>query len=205
MKQNLRSIVLLLSLVLVISMLGGCKTAPPIDVTTDLDSDDSSATAGGSGEGLPEVDLESLLFEPGSKYGLQTVYFDYNSSSLRSDSMSTLRENAEKIKQVPGVMIQVAGHCDSRGTQEYNLALGERRALAVRQYLIQLGIGRPPDYHHLQSTPQPWEKMSPRGKIAVLNSMGALIHSKSIAQTKFGISSHGKICMVDTGLYGRFC
>ncbi len=140
MKQNLRSIVLLLSLVLVISMLGGCKTAPPIDVTTDLDSDDSSATAGGSGEGLPEVDLESLLFEPGSKYGLQTVYFDYNSSSLRSDSMSTLRENAEKIKQVPGVMIQVAGHCDSRGTQEYNLALGERRALAVRQYLIQLGI-----------------------------------------------------------------
>jgi len=54
--------------------------------------------------------------------------------------MATLRGNADKIKQVPGVIIQLAGHCDERGTQEYNLALGERRALAVREHLIQLGI-----------------------------------------------------------------
>ncbi|OQC08857.1 MAG: Outer membrane lipoprotein Omp16 precursor [Candidatus Hydrogenedentes bacterium ADurb.Bin101] len=141
MKQNVRSMVLFLTVTAVLGMFAGCKTAPPIDVlTTDLEGDDSSAAGSGSGDGLPPVDLENLLFEPGSKYGLQTVYFDYNSSNLRSDSMATLRENAEKIKQVPGVMIQVAGHCDSRGTQEYNLALGERRALAVRQYLIQLGI-----------------------------------------------------------------
>jgi peptidoglycan-associated lipoprotein len=51
-----------------------------------------------------------------------------------------LRDNADKIKQVPGVMIQIEGHCDERGTQEYNLALGEKRALAVRDHLIQLGI-----------------------------------------------------------------
>jgi peptidoglycan-associated lipoprotein len=54
--------------------------------------------------------------------------------------MATLQENAEKIKPVPHVVIQLAGHCDARGTQEYTLALGERRALAVRQYLIQLGV-----------------------------------------------------------------
>jgi peptidoglycan-associated lipoprotein len=93
-----------------------------------------------SGEGQPNLDLERLLFEPGSKYGLQTVYFDFDSSALRPDAMETLRQNAEKIKQVPGVVIQLAGHCDERGTQEYNLALGERRALAVRNYLIQLGV-----------------------------------------------------------------
>jgi peptidoglycan-associated lipoprotein len=51
-----------------------------------------------------------------------------------------LKANADMIKKYPKVMIQIAGHCDERGTQQYNLALGERRALAVRDYLIQLGI-----------------------------------------------------------------
>lgn len=121
-------------------MMTGCKTKKPIDtLTTDLDSSDS-AMSDTSGDGLPQMELEKLLFEPGSKYGLQTIRFDYDSSSLRADAMATLRDNADKIKQVPGVIIQLAGHCDSRGTQEYNMALGERRALAVREYLIQLGV-----------------------------------------------------------------
>jgi len=121
-------------------MMTGCKTKKPVDtLTTDLDSSDS-AMSDTSGDGLPQMELEKLLFEPGSKYGLQTVRFDYDSSSLRADAMATLRDNADKIKQVPGVIIQLAGHADSRGTQEYNMALGERRALAVREYLIQLGV-----------------------------------------------------------------
>ncbi len=141
MKKNISVMVLLLSAVVVVGMLSGCKTKPPIDVlTTDLEDSEPIEVSTGSGDGLPQMELERLLFEPGSQYGLQTVYFDYDSSSLRPDSMATLRENADKIKQVPGVIIQVAGHCDGRGTQEYNLALGERRALAVRQYLIQLGV-----------------------------------------------------------------
>jgi len=116
MKKNISVMVLLLSAVVVVGMLSGCKTKPPIDVlTTDLEDSEPIEVSTGSGDGLP-------------------------SSSLRPDSMATLRENADKIKQVPGVIIQVAGHCDGRGTQEYNLALGERRALAVRQYLIQLGV-----------------------------------------------------------------
>ncbi len=98
------------------------------------------ATEKTGGEGQPNLDLEKLLFTPGSQYGLETIYFDFDSSSLRPDAIATLQKNAEKIKQVPGVIIQLAGHCDERGTQEYNLALGERRALAVRDYLIKLGI-----------------------------------------------------------------
>ena len=54
--------------------------------------------------------------------------------------METLKRNAEIIKQMPNSVIQIEGHCDERGTQQYNLALGERRALAVRDYLIRLGI-----------------------------------------------------------------
>lgn len=129
-----------LAVLLVVGMMSGCQRKKPLDTFTNLDDSSGYGNERTTGDGLPDVDLESLLFEPGSKYGLQTVYFDYNSDSLRGDAMDTLRSNAEKIKQVPGVMIQIAGHCDERGTQEYNMALGERRALAVRQYLVQLGV-----------------------------------------------------------------
>lgn len=89
---------------------------------------------------LPEVDLEKLLFDRNSDSGLKLVYFDFDKSDLRPDALAALSKNADLIKQVPGVIIQIAGHCDERGTQEYNLALGERRALSVRNHLINLGI-----------------------------------------------------------------
>lgn len=127
---------------LVAGMGMGCKgRRPPIEpLTTDLSDADRPGPETTTGDGLPQMELERLLFEPGSRHGLQTVYFDFDSSALRPDAMAILRDNAEKIQQVPGVVIQLAGHCDERGTQEYNLALGERRALAVRQYLIQMGV-----------------------------------------------------------------
>ena len=82
-------------------------------------------------ENLPgDMDIEDMLFSPAT--GLQAVYFDYNQYDLRQDALDTLRMNAEKIKAAPGVVIQIEGHCDERGTQEYNLALGEKRALATR-------------------------------------------------------------------------
>ena len=71
---------------------------------------------------------------------LRTVYFDYDSYSLRPDALAALSNNAEIIKQSPDMMLEVEGHCDERGTQEYNMALGERRALAVRDHLMKLGV-----------------------------------------------------------------
>jgi peptidoglycan-associated lipoprotein len=90
-----------------------------------------------TGTGQPNVDLESLLWGPS---GLEIIHFDFDSYSLRPDARAALQRNADKIKQAPGAMIQIEGHCDERGTQEYNLALGEKRALATREYLIQLGV-----------------------------------------------------------------
>ena len=139
MKKVTKLAVFLLVATVAMGLMTGCKHRPIDTLTTDLDSN-SGAMGDTSGDGMPDMDLENLLFEPGSKYGLQTVYFDYDSSSLRADSMSVLRDNADKIKQVPNVINQLAGHCDNRGPQEYNMALGERRALAVREYLIQLGV-----------------------------------------------------------------
>ncbi len=139
--QVSKMLLVCLAVVVAISVTTGCQRKKPIEtLDPGFDDDFAARDSTSTGDGLPQMELERLLFEPGSQYGLQTVYFDYDSNTLRPDAMAVLRENAEKIKQVPGVIIQLAGHCDERGTQEYNLALGERRALAVRQYLIQLGV-----------------------------------------------------------------
>lgn len=136
-----KTLLVCLAVVVAMGMMAGCKSKRPIEtLDPGFDDDLSGSETTTTGDGLPNLELERLLFEPGSQYGLQTVYFDYDSNTLRPDAMAILRENAEKIKQVPNVIIQLAGHTDERGTQEYNLALGERRALAVRQYLIQMGI-----------------------------------------------------------------
>lgn len=68
------------------------------------------------------------------------VYFDFDQSGIRSDMTEVLVKNAEQMQQAPGAAIVIEGNSDDRGTNEYNLALGERRALAAKQYLIDLGI-----------------------------------------------------------------
>lgn len=132
-------ILIALALILVVGLGAGCKGKKDTPLDTGLSgTDPGSGMEQTTGEGLPDLDQESLLFHPDR--GLKTVYFDYDSSSLRPDALAILRENAERIKQVPGAIIQIAGHCDERGSAEYNIALGERRALAVREHLIQLGV-----------------------------------------------------------------
>lgn len=76
---------------------------------------------------------------PGSSV-MQAVYFDFDKSTLKDDSKAVLSRNAEWLRGNPQVRVQVEGHADERGTEEYNLALGERRAEAVKSYLTSLGI-----------------------------------------------------------------
>jgi peptidoglycan-associated lipoprotein len=69
-----------------------------------------------------------------------TVHFDYDRAAVKSSETSKLESVASYLKSNPGVGVQVEGHCDQRGTEQYNLSLGERRALALREYLVNLGI-----------------------------------------------------------------
>jgi peptidoglycan-associated lipoprotein len=69
-----------------------------------------------------------------------TVNFDYDKYDLRSDAQAILRGQAAWLNQNPSRTVTVEGHCDERGTREYNLGLGERRANAVKQYLVSLGV-----------------------------------------------------------------
>jgi peptidoglycan-associated lipoprotein len=74
---------------------------------------------------------------------LKPVFFPLDSAELDESGRAVVAENAELMKQYPTWVVTIEGHCDERGTAEYNLALGERRAVAVKTYLVSLGI--PPD------------------------------------------------------------
>jgi peptidoglycan-associated lipoprotein len=71
---------------------------------------------------------------------LKDIYFDFDRADLRADARETLKANAQWLKDNPAATVQIEGHCDERGTAEYNLALGARRAQAAKDYLVTLGI-----------------------------------------------------------------
>ncbi|MFH1367680.1 MAG: peptidoglycan-associated lipoprotein Pal [Elusimicrobiota bacterium] len=71
---------------------------------------------------------------------IATVFFNYDQSDLMPSAREALKKNAEFIKGNPNLEVLVGGHCDERGTFEYNLALGQRRAAVVREYYGQLGV-----------------------------------------------------------------
>jgi peptidoglycan-associated lipoprotein len=84
-----------------------------------------------------ESGIEGEVFE--SKL-LKDIHFDYNKYDIRREDEGILKENAVFLKKNPKMKIQIEGHCDERGTTEYNLALGERRANSTKKYLVSLGI-----------------------------------------------------------------
>ena len=71
---------------------------------------------------------------------LKDIYFDFDRADVRPDARETLKANADWLMKNPSVTVQIEGHCDERGTAEYNLALGARRAQAAKDYLVTLGI-----------------------------------------------------------------
>jgi peptidoglycan-associated lipoprotein len=71
---------------------------------------------------------------------MKPVFFDLDSSDINAEGQAVLNANAAILKKYPTWTVTIEGHCDERGTAEYNLALGERRAVAARAYLVSLGI-----------------------------------------------------------------
>jgi peptidoglycan-associated lipoprotein len=90
---------------------------------------------------MPEESIESTPLDVLNQKGyLKDAYFDYDQSDLRDDARSALSGNAEWLKRFPSIQVLIEGHCDERGTSAYNLALGDRRANAARDYLDSLGV-----------------------------------------------------------------
>jgi peptidoglycan-associated lipoprotein len=87
----------------------------------------------------PLVDAGLFALDAGD---LNSVYFDYDSYRLSATAMAELKSNAELLRNDPAFRVTIEGHCDQRGSDEYNLSLGELRAHAVLSYLASLGIER---------------------------------------------------------------
>lgn len=117
----------------------GSGAAASASSNTSSDAAGTTSAGGTSSSGASSIGSirtpDELLAKVGS-----TVYFDYDQSSLTSEAQATLDRQAAFLKASPSFRLVIEGHCDERGTREYNLALGDRRASAVRDYLVAKGI-----------------------------------------------------------------
>lgn len=91
-------------------------------------------------EPKPETPTRISVEELNRKGYLKDAFFDFDRYEVRADQRETLSRDAAWLKENPGVKLTLEGHCDERGTAQYNMALGERRAAAARDYLVHLGV-----------------------------------------------------------------
>lgn len=126
----------LLSLFAALLLLGACETTPADEAGAGGEGASTDGTSVTTDTVAPSKGTqEALVLEAGDR-----VFFDFDKYDLTSDAQATLKRQVAWLKQNPNVTITVEGHCDERGTREYNLALGERRSNAVKDYLVALGI-----------------------------------------------------------------
>jgi peptidoglycan-associated lipoprotein len=90
-------------------------------------------------QGLMEEQSRQAMLQR-QQYMEEDIYFDFDQSVIRPDAQEVLRKKAEFLRENSGSSVIIEGHCDERGTAEYNLALGERRALAAKAFLMNMGI-----------------------------------------------------------------
>lgn len=136
-----------LGLVAIAALLAACETAPMESGAASgagATSPSTSATAptGGTTMTSPSQQMGPA---PGSQEDFvanvgDRVFFDFDKYNIKPDGSGTLQRQAAWLKKYPAVTVTIEGHCDERGTREYNLALGERRANAVKDYLVANGI-----------------------------------------------------------------
>lgn len=152
-----RSVFFRLGLLLALAMVFGCgpKRRPEVTGANGRDGGTARGPVDGSGrtEGVEGPDFQSMTPEGGvgqdiplsdSETGeggpLADIHFGYDQSSLTPEAQGILEKHALWLQTNRNTRVRVEGHCDDRGTVEYNLALGEQRARAARDYLVQLGV-----------------------------------------------------------------
>lgn len=117
--------------------LGAAPPAPQRAVATPASSRTDSATPSAE-----EIFARESLAQLNNEHPLSDVFFEYDSADLEDNARSVLQTDAAWLAKWRQTAIRVDGHCDERGTAEYNLALGQRRAKAVEAYLVSLGVDR---------------------------------------------------------------
>lgn len=132
-----------LSLLVVVLAMAGAACAPKKTVKNSDKDKAAQAKADSDAAYTPDVDaVEASIHgkEFAAVEGLDAIRFDYDSANLSQQALDTLKKNADYLKAHPDQDVLVAGFCDERGTIEYNMALGQKRAKQVREYYIRLGV-----------------------------------------------------------------
>lgn len=111
----------------------------PTEGTLD-DSTGATGLAGGAGVNADQQSDEYKKAHGRSSANLAPIYFEFDQAGVRPDMTEILISNSDYLNAAAGVPVVIEGNCDERGTNEYNLALGERRAINTQQYLINLGV-----------------------------------------------------------------
>ena len=117
---------IVLTLVLALGLGAGCSSKKITETEPVSDTSDSVNVAA--------IDEAAQTISDG------IVYFDFDKYDIRDEYRAVLQEKADLMKQYPSIRVRIEGNCDARGTQEYNLALGERRARAAYDYMVMLGV-----------------------------------------------------------------
>ena len=132
MTQSIKKFSNLFAIMLLTSFLAACATAPT-ETSSSTSNTSQSEVVGGIYVGTDTVEMLAIDVP-------DRVFFAYDSYSLAASAQATLNKQAKWLKANPSVAIAVEGHADERGTREYNLALGERRANSAKDYLMTYGI-----------------------------------------------------------------
>lgn len=114
----------------VLLLLFGCQSTPEDEAGSGAETSGAETSGAALGAGL----------DGGSSANI--IYFEYNSSAIDSDSAAKVEAHAKHLEDNPGIQVRLEGHCDERGTREYNLALGEQRAKAVARMVKLLGVDK---------------------------------------------------------------
>ena len=137
-----RFLIVILTVMLVVFLFNSCaKKVKTVPETTKVEQVDETAPKVEKPKLTEEeIFLQKSLDEINKEGNLKTINFDFDKYTIREDMKGVLHKNADWLLKHSSVVFSIAGHCDERGTVEYNMALGEKRADAAMKYLLDLGI-----------------------------------------------------------------
>ncbi len=138
MKTKLFKSLAIMTALFVAFGLGACKSKKT--------AEDTAAPIESGADGSPAIEQTPMNFDTagsdsGKIAGLRSINFEYDRAVLTAEAKKRIQGNADWLKSQDGLKMQIEGHCDARGSIEYNLSLGERRAQAVKNYMVSLGVG----------------------------------------------------------------
>ncbi len=151
MRKEMKRVLTVAAIVSSLLLAGGCAKQP-VKTAPDAGKPAPAATAPkpdvGSGPGKEEAltdtayrgDIDLAISEGRTSAGFFPVYFDFDRSNIRDDQQNRAANNGNAMKDNAASRLRIEGNCDERGTSEYNLALGERRAMSAKKFLLDMGV-----------------------------------------------------------------